>query len=60
MKNSAILLISDHGLHMHGVYRILDVEIVRMEISLPMLFIKLPNNKFFKNTNLTTALDYNQ
>jgi membrane-anchored protein YejM (alkaline phosphatase superfamily) len=58
MNNTAVVVMSDHGLHMHGVYRILDFEIVKLEISLPMLFIKLPTKKINNSTYLSN-LDNN-
>lgn len=38
---------SDHGLHMQGLYFLLNLDIVGLEIALPTLMMKLANNNNF-------------
>lgn len=42
LKDTTIMLISDHGLHMSGAFTVFDIEEVKMERSLPALFISMP------------------
>lgn len=40
-ENSTIMFLSDHGLHMQGLFFVLNLDIVRIELVLPTLMMKI-------------------
>jgi len=42
LEDTSIVLYSDHGLHMHGLFYFLQYEVVNIEIALPTLFLTMP------------------
>jgi len=42
LEDTAVIMMSDHGLHMHGMFYFLNLENVHTEVNLPGLFIHLP------------------
>lgn len=59
-SNTTLILMSDHGWHMHSIFYLLELEIVQIEAMLPTLFILMPedylrggknNNDNFNNNN---------
>mmetsp|Transcript_22521 Transcript_22521/g.19498 ORF Transcript_22521/g.19498 Transcript_22521/m.19498 type:complete len:104 (+) Transcript_22521:778-1089(+) len=44
LKNTTVLLLSDHGNHMHYVYQLTTPQQYIHERSLPMMYIALPKN----------------
>ena len=48
LSDSVVILQSDHGLHMQGLFYVLGLEIFKIELSLPSLFILLDDNLLSK------------
>ncbi|KAL4482506.1 hypothetical protein ABPG72_001482 [Tetrahymena utriculariae] len=42
LKDTTVILLSDHGLHMQGIFYLLQLKNVFIEINLPGLFINIP------------------
>ena len=51
LKNTALIILSDHGNHMPGLYNILFAEQYEIERVLPTLFLILNSEKFYENKN---------
>ena len=46
LEDTAIIFMSDHGLHMQGIFLLFGFEQYIIEKSLPNLVINLPNSAF--------------
>ena len=42
LDDTIVILVSDHGWHMKSIFHLLKLEITKVEINLPALFIMLP------------------
>jgi len=60
LNNTAVIIVSDHGNNMIGVYNIFEVEDFVKEKTLPYLSIILPKNMKFHNENVKENLEFNK
>ena len=61
LKDTAIILFSDHGQHLVGtIFTTLNSADVQYELSLPFLFLFLPNKKYLYEDNLYEIIKQNQ
>ena len=60
LKDTAIILFSDHGQHLGGTFNTLKSEDVQYELTLPFLFLLLPNKKYLYKHNLYEIIKQNQ
>ena len=60
LKNSAIIIFSDHGQHLNGPLYLLQSEDFEIEKTLPCLFLILSNNEKLYKNNLYEIIKANQ
>jgi len=60
LKDTTIFLFSDHGQHLGGTFNSLNSNDVRYELSLPFLFLFLPNKEYLYKDNLYEIIKRNQ
>ena len=60
LKDTAIILFSDHGQHLRGTFNTMDSKDFQYELSLPFLFLFLPNKKYLYKDNLYEIIKQNQ
>ena len=60
LKDTAIILFSDHGQHLGGTFSTLNSDDVQYELTLPFLFLFLPNKEYLYRNNLYEIIKRNQ
>ena len=60
LKDTAIIIFSDHGQHLNGPFYLLDSQDYYIERSLPVLFLLFPNNEILYENNLYEKIRNNQ
>ena len=60
LKDTVIILFSDHGQHLNGPFYIFKSRDFLFERTLATLFLLIPNNEFLYKDNLYEILKYNQ
>ena len=60
LKDTAIILFSDHGQHLNGPFYIFKSRDFLFERTLATLFLLIPNNEFLYKDNLYEILKFNQ
>ena len=60
LKDTAIIIFSDHGQHLNGPLYLFDSQDFFYERGLPFLFIILPNDKKLYDNNKYEIIKYNQ
>lgn len=51
LEDTAVMLFSDHGLHMQGIFYLMGLDVVLIEIALPTLFLAFPKDVADKYRN---------
>jgi hypothetical protein len=60
LKDTTIILFSDHGQHLGGTFNTLNSKDVQYELTLPFLFLFLPNKEYLYKDNLYEIIKQNQ